>query len=224
MDLEELATSAPAVKMMASLKKGQKLPHNFLRSNLVRRACKQNRLVVCDPVLTKEPPDTVRCSKAQALSPLQKESLHNQVPELVNNGFLVKMDKDKVGWVSETCIVAKPAAETASSTCINKLKQHVNAELRNAELRNAELRNAGFEHGPDLPEPSRPASALTEPQTTKARYSLVHSYAPINSYMQDTAFMPRDIAVKASKLSSKRYLFKGYLFKGYLFKGDGCAG
>ncbi|SAM83661.1 uncharacterized protein UBRO_20098 [Ustilago bromivora] len=55
---------------------------------------------------------------------------------------------------------------------------------------------------------------LSEARMTKAQYRLMHNYTPINCYMCDTAFVSDDIAIKVSKLSNKKFLFKG----------DGCAG
>lgn len=166
--------------------------------------CKQNRMVVCNPVLIDEPPNTVRRSKTQALSPPQKEFLHQQVRDLIDNGFLVKIDEDKVRWISETRIVPKPAAEIDSNISIEELQRQVNASLR----------AAGLEHDPDIPDPAPLPTIASKLDSAKARYRLVHNYAPVNRYMRDAAFIPGDIAVKASKLSNKRYLFKG----------DGCAG
>ena len=166
--------------------------------------CKQNRVVVCDPNLIEEPPDTVRRSKTQALSPPQKEFLHKQVRDLIDNGFLIKIDEDKVRWVSETRIVPKPAGEIDANVSLEELQRQVNASLK----------AAGLDHDPDMPEPSPFIMSTPTADTSKAKYRLVHNYAPINRYMRDTAFIPGDISVKASKLANKRYLFKG----------DGCAG
>ncbi|SNX85308.1 uncharacterized protein MEPE_04017 [Melanopsichium pennsylvanicum] len=165
--------------------------------------CKQNRKVICDPILISEPPDTARRSRTQALSPPQKEFLHKQVQDLISNGFLVKVDEDQVRWISETRIVPKPASEFDSNVSIDELRKQVNAALK----------DAGLEYDESLPPPTTISTPLPVADA-KARYRLVHNYAPINRYMRDAAFVPGDIAVKASKLSNKRYLFKG----------DGCAG
>ncbi|SAM70022.1 uncharacterized protein UBRO_20366 [Ustilago bromivora] len=166
--------------------------------------CKQNCVVICDPQLIEEPPNTVWCSKMQALSPLQKEFLHQKVRKLIDNGFLVKVPGDQVWWISETRIVLKPAAEIESNVSIEELQHQVNASLK----------AVGLEHDPSMSDPAPLPIKLSEAQMTKAQYRLMHNYAPINHYMHDTAFVPGDIAVKASKLSKKEFLFKG----------DGCAG
>ncbi|SPO27548.1 uncharacterized protein UTRI_10665 [Ustilago trichophora] len=166
--------------------------------------CKQNCKVICDPVLIMEPPNTARRSKSQPLSPPQKEFLHRQVRELIENGFLVKIDEDGVCWISETRIVPKPAAEIDSNVSIEELRKQVNASLK----------KAGLPYDPNLEDPTPTTAPPPTAETTKARYHLVHNYAPINRYMRDAAFVPGDITLKASKLSNKRYLFKG----------DGCAG
>ncbi|SPO27260.1 uncharacterized protein UTRI_10377 [Ustilago trichophora] len=166
--------------------------------------CKQNCKVICDPVLIMEPPNMARRSKSQPLSPPQKEFLHRQVRELIENGFLVKIDEDRVCWISETRIVPKPAAEIDSNVSIEELRKQVNASLK----------KAGLSYDPNLEDPMPITAPPPTAETTKARYRLVHNYAPINRYMRDAAFVPGNITLKASKLSNKRYLFKG----------DGCAG
>ncbi|SAM81929.1 uncharacterized protein UBRO_20256 [Ustilago bromivora] len=166
--------------------------------------CKQNCVIICDPKLIEEPPDIARHSKMQALSPPQKEFLHQQVHELINNGFLIKVPGDQVRWISETHIVPKPAAEIKSNVSIEELQHQVNTSLK----------AAGLEHDPNMPNPTPLPTQLPEAQTTKACYQLVHNYTPINCYMCDAAFIPGDITVKVSKLLNKKFLFKG----------DGCAG
>ncbi|SAM85890.1 uncharacterized protein UBRO_20167 [Ustilago bromivora] len=140
----------------------------------------------------------------QALSPPQKEFLHQQVHKLIDNGFLIKVLGDQVWWISETRIVLKPAAEIESNISIEELQCQVNASLK----------AVGLEHDPNMPNPTLLPTQSPEAQTTKAHYQLVHNYAPINCYMRDTAFVPGDITVEASKLSNKKFLFKE----------DGCAG
>ncbi|SAM60897.1 uncharacterized protein UBRO_20213 [Ustilago bromivora] len=166
--------------------------------------CKQNLVVICDPQLTEELPNTVQCSKMQALLPPQKEFLHQQVCELIDNGFLVKVLGDQVQWISKTHIVPKPAAEIESNVSIEELQCQVNTSLK----------AMGLEHNPNMPDPTLLPTQSPEAQMTKAHYRLMHNYAPINCYMHDTAFIPGDITVKVSKLSNKKFLFKG----------DGCAG
>ncbi|SPO20939.1 uncharacterized protein UTRI_00416 [Ustilago trichophora] len=165
--------------------------------------CKQNMEVICDPILTSEPPPTKRRSKTQALSPPQKDFLHSKVRELLDNGFMVKIPENEVRWISETRIVPKPAAEIDSNVSLEELKLQANAALR----------EAGLEHDESLPPPSIVKSPPTV-EVAEGRYRLVHNYAPINHYMKDNSFIPGDIEVKASKFSGKQYLFKG----------DGCAG
>ncbi|SYW79773.1 uncharacterized protein UBRO2_03192 [Ustilago bromivora] len=166
--------------------------------------CKQNHVVICDPKLIEEPPDTAWCSKTQALSPQQKEFLHQQVCELIDNSFLIKVLGDQVRWISETHIVLKPAAEIESNVSIEELQHQVNASLK----------ATGLEHDPNMPSPTLLPTQSPEAQMTKAHYWLMHNYTPINCYMCDTAFVPGDITVKVSKLPNKKFLFKG----------DGCAG
>ncbi|SAM77294.1 uncharacterized protein UBRO_20531 [Ustilago bromivora] len=166
--------------------------------------CKQNHVVICNPKLIEEPPDTAQNSKTQALLPPQKEFLHQQVCELIDNGFLIKVPGDQIWWISETHIVLKPAAEIESNVSIEELQCQVNTSLK----------ATGLEHDPNMPNPTPLPTQLPEAQTTKAHYRLVHNYTPINHYMCDTAFVPGDITIKASKLSNKKFLFKG----------DGCAG
>ncbi|SPO32318.1 uncharacterized protein UTRI_02875 [Ustilago trichophora] len=167
--------------------------------------CKQNRKVICDPILISEPPRTTRRAKTQALSPPQKEFLHAKVRELIDNGFMVRINEDEVKWISETRIVPKPASEIDSNVSLEELRLQANAALK----------EAGLEHDESLPPPTK---VLTDPSTTvktaESRYRLVHNYAPINHYMKDNSFIPGDIEVKATKLSGKQFLFKG----------DGCAG
>ncbi|SPO26017.1 uncharacterized protein UTRI_02291 [Ustilago trichophora] len=165
--------------------------------------CKQNAEVICDPILTSEPPPTKRRSKTQALSPPQKDFLHSKVRELLDNGFMVKIPENEVRWISETRIVPKPAAEIDSNVSLEELKLQANAALK----------EAGLEYDASLPPPSIVATPPTV-EASKGRYRLVHNYAPVNHYMKDNPFVPGDIEVKASKLSGKRFLFKG----------DGCAG
>ncbi|CDR88160.1 related to RRP14-protein involved in Ribosomal RNA Processing [Sporisorium scitamineum] len=100
--------------------------------------------------------------------------------------------------------VPAQAAEIESNVSIEELRRQVNASLK----------GAGLEHDEALPDPTPIAALQLTADTTKARYRLVHNYMPINRYMRDAAFVPGDIAVKASKLSNNKYLFKG----------DGCAG
>ncbi|SAM82746.1 uncharacterized protein UBRO_20683 [Ustilago bromivora] len=166
--------------------------------------CKQNRVVIYNPKLIEEPPDTAWHSKMQALSPPQKEFLHQQVCKLIDNSFLIKVPGDQVWWISKTCIVPKPAAEIESNVSIEELQHQVNTSLK----------VAGLEHDPSMPDPTLLPTQSPEAQTTKACYQLMHNYTPINRYMHDAAFVPGDITVKASKLSNKKFLFKG----------DGCAG
>ncbi|SPO24480.1 uncharacterized protein UTRI_03748 [Ustilago trichophora] len=165
--------------------------------------CKQNMEVICDPILTSEPPATKRRSKTQALSPPQKDFLHSKVRELLDNSFMVKIPENEVRWISETRIVPKPAAEIDSNVSLEELKLQANAALK----------EAGLEYDESLPPPSADVSLPTV-EVAKGRYRLVHNYAPINHYMKDNSFIPGDIEVKASKFSGKRFLFKG----------DGCAG
>ncbi|SPO21137.1 uncharacterized protein UTRI_00614 [Ustilago trichophora] len=167
--------------------------------------CKQNRKIICDPILSSEPPRTTRRSKTQALSPPQKEFLHAKVRELIDNGFMVKINEDEVKWISETRIVPKPASEIDSNVSLEELRLQANAALK----------DAGLEYDESLPPPKHPAIIpSTTVKTAETRYRLVHNYAPINHYMKDNSFIPGDIEVKATKLSGKQFLFKG----------DGCAG
>ncbi|SAM86435.1 uncharacterized protein UBRO_20979 [Ustilago bromivora] len=121
--------------------------------------CKQNHVVICDPQLIEEPPNTAWCSKMQAQSPLQKEFLHWQVCKLMDNGFLVKIPGDQVWWISETHIVQKPAAEIESNVSIEELQCQVNTSLK----------AAGLEHNPTMPDPTPLPTQLSEAQTTKAQ-------------------------------------------------------
>ncbi|SYW80540.1 uncharacterized protein UBRO2_03808 [Ustilago bromivora] len=114
--------------------------------------CKQNHVVICDPQLIKEPPNTVQRSKTQALSPPQKEFLHQQVRKLIDNGFLIKVPGDQVWWISETCIVPKPAAEIESNISIEELQCQVNASLK----------AAGLEHNPSMSDPAPLPIKLSE--------------------------------------------------------------
>ncbi|SAM84037.1 uncharacterized protein UBRO_20804 [Ustilago bromivora] len=166
--------------------------------------CKQNCVVICDPKLIEEPPDTAWHSKTQALSPPQKEFLHQQVHKLIDNSFLIKVPGDQVQWISKTHIVPKPAAEIKSNISIEELQHQVNASLK----------ATGLEHDPNMPDPTLLPTQSPEAQMTKAHYWLMHNYTPINRYMCDTAFVPGDITIKVSKLLNKKFLFKG----------DGCAG
>ncbi|SPO32317.1 uncharacterized protein UTRI_02874 [Ustilago trichophora] len=167
--------------------------------------CKQNRKVICDPILISEPPRTTRRAKTQALSPPQKEFLHAKVRELIDNGFMVWINEDEVKWISETRIVPKPASEIDSNVSLEELRLQANAALK----------EAGLEHDESLPSPTKvPTEPSTTIKTAESRYRLVHNYAPINHYMKDNLFIPGDIEVKATKLAGKQFLFKG----------DGCAG
>jgi hypothetical protein len=125
--------------------------------------CKQNSVVLCDPILTSDPPDTVRRSTTQALSPPQKEFLHKQVRELIDNGFLVRIDEDKVRWISETRIAPKPSAEINSNVSIRELQLRVNDALKQANL----------DHDPSLPAPTPNEKTSVDKQ--EQRYRLVHN-------------------------------------------------
>ncbi|SPO31487.1 uncharacterized protein UTRI_06617 [Ustilago trichophora] len=166
--------------------------------------CKQNRMVICDPILTRPPPVTKKRSGIQALSPPQKEFLHAKIRELMDHGFMVKVPPDEVLWVSETRIVPKPTSEIDSNVSLDELRLQANAALK----------AAGLEYDKSLPPPAPSTIDTTTTKAAESRYRLVHNYAPINSYMKDTSFIPGDIEVKATKLSGKQFLFKG----------DGCAG
>ncbi|SPO29025.1 uncharacterized protein UTRI_05599 [Ustilago trichophora] len=83
--------------------------------------CKQNRKIICNPILSSEPPQTTRRSKTQALSLPQKEFLHAKVRELIDNGFMIKINEDKVKWISETRIVPKLASEIDSNVSLEEL-------------------------------------------------------------------------------------------------------
>ncbi|CDU23195.1 uncharacterized protein SPSC_01824 [Sporisorium scitamineum] len=123
--------------------------------------CKQNQKVVCDPVLITEPPNTTHHSRMQVLSLPQKEFLHWQVHNLIDNGFLIKIDEDQVHWISETHIIPKPAAKIESNVSIEELQHQVNVSLK----------DAGLEHDEDLAElfPTITTLQLTT-EMTKAHY------------------------------------------------------
>ncbi|CEH18008.1 FOG: Transposon-encoded proteins with TYA, reverse transcriptase, integrase domains in various combinations [Ceraceosorus bombacis] len=150
--------------------------------------CRYQQAVLCDPQLE---PDTkpIRSPKRAALSPPQKEWLHQRVRTLLENGIAVQVPKSEVSWVLEVKIVPKDKKFDSSANI-----DHLRAQTSNA------LVDAGLEQGEKQPVPELPWQPAKPEQ-----WRLVHNYAPLNTTMKDAPFPPGDIDVKTSKLARKKY-------------------